>query len=604
MPDQPPPAPAAPAESPVPVAPAGPVGSRVLRGIGVSPGTAAGPLLRVAGVPTLPDPAPVADPGAEGERAVAALATVVAELGRRADRAADATVAEVLRAQAMMADDPVLADAVRDAVGAGRDGPHAIDAAFATYREAFSAAGGYLAERVADLDDLRDRAVAVCLGRPMPGVPSPGHPYVLAARDLAPADTAELDPGQVVALVTEAGGPTSHTAILARALGLPAVVACAGLAELTEGTTVLVDGGTGTIEAGADEARLAEAAAAAGRDHAAGPGGAAAGTRAGADAPAGAGPGRTADGHAVALLANIGSVRDVSAAEEAEGVGLFRTELLFLGRTREPGLEEQVEAYRDVFAAMCGRRVVIRTLDAGADKPLPFLGQAEEPNPALGVRGLRIARRRPELLRTQLTAIARAAEATAADVWVMAPMVATPAEAAAFAEAVRAAGLPRAGVMVEVPAAALHARRLLREVDFLSIGTNDLSQYVFAADRQCGELAELLDPWQPALLQLVAGVAEAGRAAGKPVGVCGEAAADPLLAPILAGLGVTSLSMSARALPAVRAALAARPLAECERLAALALDADDAGHARRLALDADADPDPGTDAGPARSLAA
>jgi phosphotransferase system enzyme I (PtsI) len=188
------------------------------------------------------------------------------------------------------------------------------------------------------------------------------------------------------------------------------------------------------------------------------------------------------------------------------------------------------------------------------------------------------------MLRTQLTAIARAAAATAADVWVMAPMVATRAEAAEFAEAVRAAGLPRAGVMIEVPAAALRAGQLLQVVDFLSIGTNDLSQYTFAADRQCGELAELLDPWQPALLQLIAGVAAAGRAAGKPVGVCGEAAADPLLAPVLAGLGVSSLSMSGRALPPVRAALAERSYADCERLARLALDADDAQQARKVAL--------------------
>jgi phosphotransferase system enzyme I (PtsI) len=541
-----------------------------LRGIGVSRGISGGPLLWVAGVPALPAPTEFADPAAEADRAAAALATVVAELGGRADRAREKTVADVLRAQAMMADDPVLQDVVREEVAAGQDAPHAIDAAFAVHRAAFEAAGGYLAERVADLDDLRDRAVAVCLGRPMPGVPSPGYQYVLAARDLAPADTVDLDPEQVVALVTEVGGPTSHTAILARALGLPAVVGCAGLRDLAEGTTVLVDGTTGVVEVGVDEATVT-----ARRTTAAAAGAGALGTGA-------VGPGRTADGHPVALLANIGSVRDVAAASDAEGVGLFRTELLFLDRTREPGLDEQTAAYRDVFAAMAGRRVVIRTLDAGADKPLPFLQQAEEPNPALGVRGLRIARQQPAVLRTQLAAIAGAAKETGADVWVMAPMVATRAEAAAFAEAVYAAGLPKAGVMIEVPAAALRAGQLLQVVDFLSIGTNDLSQYTFAADRQCGELAELLDPWQPALLQLVATAAEAGRVAGKPVGVCGEAAADPLLAPILAGLGISSLSMSGPSLPWVRAALAERSFADCERLALLAVAAEDPEHARAL----------------------
>ncbi|MEU4426968.1 phosphoenolpyruvate--protein phosphotransferase [Actinoplanes sp. NPDC024001] len=526
-----------------------------LTGIGVCAGVAAGPLLRIAAVPALPPPTPVGDAAAETERAYAALAEVVADLERRADRATDSTVEEVLRAEALMADDEMLREGVREHVEAGQDAPHAVDAAFGAFREAFEEAGGYLAERVADLDDLRDRAIAVLLGRPMPGVPQPGHPYVLAARDLAPADTADLDPEQVIALVTEVGGPTSHTAILARALGLPAVVACPGVLDVAEGTLVLVDGATGRVDVGIDEA-TAEAA----RQGA---------TQAAAAVSGLTGPGRTADGYGVKLLANVGSVKNVPAADEvhAEGVGLFRTELLFLDRVQEPTMAEQVTAYREVFAAMAGRRVVIRTLDAGADKPLPFLDQEGEPNPALGVRGLRVARRRPRVLATQLAAIAEARAATGADVWVMAPMVATVEEAATFATAVRNAGLPKAGVMIEVPAAALRAADLLEVVDFLSIGTNDLSQYTFAADRMCGDLADLLDPWQPALLQLIGLCGEAGRAAGKPVGVCGEAAADPALAPVLVGLGVTSLSMSPRAIPAVRASLAGHTEADCRRLA-------------------------------------
>ncbi|WP_308425754.1 putative PEP-binding protein, partial [Sphaerisporangium melleum] len=294
---------------------------------------------------------------------------------------------------------------------------------------------------------------------------------------------------------------------------------------------------------------------------------------------------RTADGHPVALLLNIGSARDLRAGAgpaEAEGVGLFRTEFLFLGRRDAPSFEEQVAAYTAVLAAMPGRRVVLRTLDAGSDKPLPFLRLPAEANPALGVRGVRTGRLRPDVLDTQLDAIAAAAGESGAEAWVMAPMVGTAREAAAFARRARDRGLRRVGVMVEVPAAALHARRLLAEVDFLSIGTNDLGQYAFAADRQHGELADLLDPWQPALLHLIAMCARAGQEAGKPVGVCGEAAADPLLATVLAGLGIGGLSMAAASLPGVRAELARRTLAECQENARLALAAEGPGEARAI----------------------
>jgi len=260
-------------------------------------------------------------------------------------------------------------------------------------------------------------------------------------------------------------------------------------------------------------------------------------------------------------------------AADAEGVGLLRTEFLFLDRTDEPSGSEQRATYAEILAGMGGRRVVVRTLDAGADKPLAFASQEAEPNPALGIRGLRLDALLPALLDTQLEALAHAAKDTGADVWVMAPMVATAAEAAAFADRVHGHGLPVAGVMIEIPAAALGAAQILSQVEFVSIGTNDLSQYTFAADRQAGALAPLLDPWQPALLQLIAMTAAAGRAAGKPVGVCGEAASDPLLAVVLAGLGVTSLSMAPPSLAEVRAELAGRTLPECEAAAAAALAA-------------------------------
>jgi phosphoenolpyruvate-protein phosphotransferase (PTS system enzyme I) len=550
-----------------------------LSGLGVSPGVVVGPVCRMGSRPELPPAGPPpADPEAEVARAAAALETVAEDLLGRAGQArgtAGEEAAGILEAQALMAQDPALADGVAGRVRAGASAAHALHAAFSEYRELLAAAGGYLAERVADLDDVRDRAVAAALDRPLPGVPAPGYPYVLVAEDLAPADTVGLDPRTVLALVTERGSPTSHTAILARSLGLPAVVGCRGAAGLAAGTVVKVDGHTGVVAAGVDPAA------------AAGPG---AGPVA-ADRPDYTGPGRTADGHPVQLLLNVGSAADLArgsgAADaraaglaEAEGVGLFRTELLFLDRVDMPGAEEQRRAYEALFRAAGGRKVVVRTLDAGADKPLPFLGLRPEPNPALGVRGLRVARVRPEVLRTQLAAVAAAAAATGAEVWVMAPMVSTAAEAAAFTAAVRAAGLPAAGVMVEVPAAALHADRLLAVVDFLSIGTNDLGQYAMAADRQSGDLADLLDPWQPAVLELVAACGAAGRRAGKPVGVCGEAAADPLLACVLVGLGVSSLSMAPRSVPAAGAALAAHTLAECEALAELALAAGSAMEAR------------------------
>ncbi|GIG68428.1 phosphoenolpyruvate--protein phosphotransferase [Phytomonospora endophytica] len=535
-----------------------------LRGIAAGPGLAAGPAHRIAARPALPPAVSVSDVDAETARALGALKTVADDLGARAAAVAGTVAADILDAQVMMAEDAMLGEDVAARVGAGTDAPHAITEALAVHRAAFEAAGGYLAERAADLDDLRDRAVAACLGLAMPGIPAPGRPFVLVAADLSPADTAGLDTGQVLALVTAEGGPTSHTAILARALGLPAVVGCAGALDIPDGTLVTVDGTRGLVETGVDEGTVAGIRAEE--------------TARRARLSATSGPGRTSDGHPVALLANVGSAEDH--LDGAEGIGLFRTELRYLDRTEAPGFDEQVEAYTRVFRAMPGRKVVVRTLDAGADKPLPFLFADGEPNPALGVRGLRVARRHPEILRVQLDAIATAASAAGADVAVMAPMVATVAEAAGFVARCRAAGIAKAGVMVEIPAAALRARPILEVVDFISVGTNDLSQYTLAADRQCAELAELLDPWQPALLDLLAMCARAGAETGKPVGVCGEAAADPALAVVLAGLGIDSLSMSARAIPAVREALAARTFAECRAAAAAALAAGDAEGAR------------------------
>ncbi|MFE7112930.1 phosphoenolpyruvate--protein phosphotransferase [Streptomyces sp. NPDC057575] len=542
-----------------------------LRGVGVSHGVAIGEV-RHMGTAVLEPPAkqiPAEEAEREQGRARQAVEAVAADLIARGNLAGG-EAQHVLEAQAMMAQDPELMADVERRIAVGSTAERGVYDAFAAYRALLANAGEYLAGRVADLDDVRNRIVARLLGVPMPGVPDSDEPYVLIARDLAPADTALLDPALVLGFVTEEGGPTSHSAILARALGVPAVVALPGAGELAEGTVIAVDGSTGEIfvEPSAEKRAEMESAAAARK----------------AALSASSGPGTTSDGHKVPLLANVGGPGDVPAAVEAgaEGVGLFRTEFLFLDDSKQaPSEEKQVAAYRAVLEAFPEGRVVVRVLDAGADKPLDFLTPADEPNPALGVRGLRSLLDHPDVLRTQLTALSKAAQGLPVHLEVMAPMVADRADAKAFADACREAGLQaKFGAMVEIPSAALRARSILREVEFLSLGTNDLAQYTFAADRQVGAVSRLQDPWQPALLDLVALSAEAARAEGKSCGVCGEAASDPLLACVLTGLGVTSLSMGAASIPYVRATLAKYTLAQCERAASAARAADSAEEAR------------------------
>jgi phosphotransferase system enzyme I (PtsI) len=454
-------------------------------------------------------------------------------------------------------------------IGRGTSGQRAIWEAGASVSEMLHNLGGYMAERATDVLDVRARIVAELRGVPAPGIPSSPEPFILIAEDLAPADTATLDPEKVLALLTAGGGPQSHTAIIARSLGLPAVVAATGVDQLPDGTEVYVDGAAGLITVDPDDSQRAAA------EHWA----ATASLLADFD-----GTGATADGHLVPLLANVGGAKDAAAAAKlnAQGVGLFRTEFCFLERDTEPTVDEQAAAYKGVFDAFPGKKVVLRTLDAGADKPLPFLTDATEPNPALGVRGYRTDFTTPGVLERQLQAIARAEQESSADVWVMAPMISTAEEAARFAALCAEAGIKTPGVMVEVPSAALTAESILREVAFASLGTNDLTQYAMAADRQLGPLAALNTPWQPAVLRLVGLTVEGSAAEGhhKPVGVCGEAAADPALAVVLTGLGVTTLSMTARSLAAVAAVLKTVTLAEAQELAKLALSAPSATEAR------------------------
>ena len=547
-----------------------------LRGVGIGLGVAQGVVVRMTEALPAPENTPSAQ-GVDAERARVreAVAAVAQELTARGETAGG-SAQEVLEAQAMIAEDPTLQDEVDARIDDGATAEWAVHDAFAGFRATLEAVGGYLGERAADLDDIAQRVLARLRGVDAPGVPDPGHPFVLVARDLAPADTALLNLDQVLALVTFDGGPTSHTAILAREKGIVAIVGAAAASDLSTGRPVIVDAAAGivTVDPSDDERQRAEQRAAARRSADAAP----------------LTPGALADGTPIPLLANLGKPADASDAVErgAEGVGLFRTEFLFLSSAQAPTVEQQRESYRELLAAFPGKKVVVRMLDAGADKPLAFLNDAHEENPALGLRGLRALRASEDILREQLTALAEADAATSADLWVMAPMVATVEETQYFTSLAREYGLKTAGVMVEIPSSALLADRILAHADFASIGTNDLTQYTMAADRMLGSVAGFQDPWHPAVLRLVREVGAAGARLGKPVGICGEAAADPMLAVVLVGLGATSLSMAPSALADVRQMLATRTLDEARHLAELALSADDAAGARLAVADATA----------------
>ncbi|MFE3259279.1 phosphoenolpyruvate--protein phosphotransferase [Nocardia sp. NPDC059091] len=549
--------------------------TREVRGVAAAPGIAVGSVKWLAPAPvTSRDDAPGSDVEAEIARAEAAFETVA---GRYSAQALDAQgpAADILFMTSALAADPALLDQVRAEIRGGTPTAHSVTEAVAHFGAQLAALGGMMAERASDLRDVGQRVVAELLGVDPPGIPDSARPFVLAAQDLAPADTATLDPERVIGLLTVAGGPTSHTAILAKALGIPAVVAAPDAAGIAEDTEVVLDGTAGVVEVEPTAARREEVLALRARQ-----------------AAAPTGPGRTADGHAVPLLANVGSAADARLAVElgAEGVGLFRTEFLFLDRKSAPTVAEQTEQYAEIFRVMGDRSVTVRTLDAGSDKPLPFLDLPDEENPALGVRGLRLSRVDEGTLLDQLTAIDTAARQTGTPVQVMAPMVATAEEAGYFAARARDAGIGTCGIMVEIPAAALCSEQLGAEVDFFSIGTNDLSQYLFGADRMASSLAALHNPWQPALAATVAMTVTGARKRGVKVGVCGESASNPEFACVLVGLGVETLSMAPRSIAGVRAQLGEVTLEQCRAAAAAVLSArtaDDAHQAARRALGRD-----------------
>ncbi|MDN6025477.1 phosphoenolpyruvate--protein phosphotransferase [Bifidobacterium mongoliense] len=540
----------------------------MIHGVGIGRGVAVGPVLTMAD----PLPEPADEPrsatlavDAELERAKGALRRVGDDLEQRADRAENEGQREtgsILRALGQMAADPSLLDAITSHLASGQTTERSVYEGFGDFEQRLSALGGYMAERAADLHGIGQQVIADVLGVQAPGIPSSDKPFILVARDLSPAQTASLDMRQVLGIVTSQGGPTSHTAILARARGVVAVVSAADAESLSDGQTVIVDAAAGVVgvDPSDEEIRAVEER-----------------QRRGAQARSLRGhPGSTKDGVLVPLLANVGKPADAALALEcgAEGVGLFRTEFLFMGNAEPPSVDEQAKAYEELLSRFPGRKVVIRMLDAGSDKPLAFLTAQDEPNPALGVRGLRALRTHPKVLEDQLEALAIADGRTQADLWVMAPMVADEHEAEYFVALGKSKGLRKVGVMAEIPAIAFLADKIAEVADFVSIGTNDLTQYTLAADRTLSSVVQYQTAWHPAVLRAIERIARAGADRRMPVGVCGEAAADPDLAVVLVGMGVTSLSMTSMALDDVRARLAEVTIAQARERAAEALSGE------------------------------
>ncbi len=549
-----------------------------LTGISASTGAALGPFHVMAAA--LPKPSSIqSEFGAEFEldalsRAIKAVSDELGELAARTEGEAQ----EILYATQEITQDSALFAEAESLLGRGHTAAYSIWEAAEVFKHLLTGAGGYLAERASDVTNIRDRIICVLSGVGYPEIPLLDHGFVLIARDLSPADTTDLKPGQVLAIVTEEGGPTSHTAIIARTLGIPAVVACKGVVEAAksdESARIGVDARAGVVTFNPSEELAAELAALTETIQ----------IRR-ARKPLRVQDGyQTIDGFTIPIYANIGRLDDAAVAIEAgaDGVGLLRTELLFLDRQTPPSLSEQRELYTQMFSRFSGKKVVIRTLDAGADKPMAFINFTHEPNPALGVRGYRTIMMNEELLNIQLEAISDAAKASLADVWVMAPMITLPDEAAHFVALAHSFGLQIAGVMVEVPSAVLLSDDIAKASDFISIGTNDLGQYLHAADRESAQLAHLNDPWQPALLHAIHRVATSGSAHSCPVGVCGEAASDPALAAVLIGLGVTSLSCNVSTLQDVAQAITALSHVQMREAATAALRATNAKDAKLFA---------------------
>ncbi|MHA6832340.1 phosphoenolpyruvate--protein phosphotransferase [Ralstonia pseudosolanacearum] len=553
-------------------------------GIGASPGLAIGTVhVMQPGVSAVPDhPVPLAAGGDLLDRALADTRAELAELARDTAARLGEAEAGIFKAQAELLGDTDLMTLTCQAMVEGHGVAWSWHHAVERLAERLAALGNpLLAARAADLRDV-GRRVLGHLDPALRGTAQalPDGPCILVAQDLSPSDTAALDTRRIAGIVTAQGGPTSHTAILTRTLGIPAVVAAGpAVLDVASGTQAIVDGSGGQLYLDPDAAAIAGAEAWLREDAA----------RAQREQAERGLPARTRDGHAVEIAANVNLPAQAIEAVTlgAEGVGLMRTEFLFLERDHAPDEDAQHEVYAAMLAALGGRPLIVRTLDIGGDKQVPYLNLPKEENPFLGVRGARLLLRRPDLLEPQLRALYRAA-CGGGPLSIMFPMITSLDEVIALraaCERIRAElGAPAVplGIMVEVPAAALLADQLAEHVDFFSIGTNDLTQYTLAIDRQHPDLAAEADSLHPAVLRLIQLTVQGAARHGRWVGVCGGLAGDPFGALLLTGLGVHELSMSPRDIPAVKARLRDAHVGQLTELAGQALACASAKDVRAL----------------------
>ena len=566
-----------------PVTEAGGRAGDVVRGISAAPGIAIGPVyqLKRSEIVVVEDDG--GDPLKEEARLKGAIEKARSQLERlrgqllSSNAASEAAIFDV---HLELIDDAELLEAVLGKIQKRQSAPRAWQSVIESRAQVIAALKDpLLSARAADLHDVGYRVLRIMMGAEEQSYLLPEHPVIVVARDMSPSDTASLDRERVLGFCTAAGGPTSHTAIIARALSLPAVVSAgAGVLDLADETVVILNGVEGTlvVDPPAEAVRQAEETSLRWQQQ-----------RSEARKSA-AEPALTRDGKRVEVVANIGGLKDARQAISmgAEGVGLLRTEFLFLDRTEAPSETEQFEVYRDIAQAMQGLPVIVRTLDIGGDKPLPYVVVPHEENPFLGERGIRLCLARPELFRQQLRAILRAS--AFGTLRIMFPMVADLAEwyeARALVDEIRVelnAPAPEMGIMIEVPSAALMADAFAREVDFFSIGTNDLTQYTLAMDRMHPTLAGKSDGLHPAVLRLIATTVQAAHKEGKWVGVCGELGADAQAVPILVGLGVDELSISVPAVPTVKAQIRTLDFGEAQSLAEQALRCATAPEVRQM----------------------